>query len=105
MDADRDRSAQFLTPAYRTQYLKTFELLTNGPNGTPGGAVKTKAVVTANVLNTAVQDASKDKVRVLVFVNQSSVKASGSPAIFQNRVVVTMVKSGGDWLIDNVKSY
>jgi Mce-associated membrane protein len=69
MDADRDASAQFLTPKYRADYLKTFALLTNGPNGTPGGAVKTKAVVTANVLNTAVQDATKDKVRVLVFVN------------------------------------
>ena len=76
MDADRDRSAKFLTPKYRKDYLKTFDLLTEGPNGTPGGAEKTKAVVTATVQNTAVQDASPDKVRVLVFVNQSSVKGS-----------------------------
>jgi len=105
MDADRDRSAKFLTPKYRKEYLKTFNLLTQGPNGTPGGAVKTKAVVTATVQNTAVQDAEGNKVRVLVFVNQSSVKGSGTPSIFQNRVVATMVKSGDDWLIDNVKSY
>lgn len=105
MDADRDRSAKFLTPKYRKEYLKTFDLLTQGPNGSPGGAEKTKAVVTATVLSTAVQDGSKDKVRVLVFVNQSSVKGAGTPAIFQNRVVVTMVHRGADWLIDNVKSY
>jgi len=105
MDADRDRSAKFLTPAYRKQFVKTFDLLTVGPNGAPGGAVKTKAVVTADVLNTAVQDAEGDKVRVLVFVNQSSVKGSGTPAIFQNRVVATMVKRGGEWLVDDVTSY
>lgn len=105
MDADRDRSAKFLTPKYRKDYLKTFDLLTQGPNGTPGGAEKTKAVVTATVQNTAVQDAGPEKVRVLVFVNQSSVKGSGTPAIFQNRVVATMVKRGDDWLIDDVKSY
>ncbi|RNL81049.1 J domain-containing protein [Nocardioides marmorisolisilvae] len=105
MDADRDRSVKFLTPKYRKDYVKTFDLLTQGPNGTPGGAVKTKAVVTATVQNTAVQDAGENKVRVLVFVNQTSVKGSGTPAIFQNRVVATMVKSGDDWLIDDVKSY
>jgi Mce-associated membrane protein len=105
MDADRDRSVKFLTPKYRKDYVKTFDLLTEGPNGAPGGALKTKAVVTAMVQNTAVQDAGPDKVRVLAFVNQSSVKGSGTPAIFQNRVVVTMVKRGQDWLIDEVKSY
>jgi Mce-associated membrane protein len=105
MDADRDRSVKFLTKSYGKEFLKTFDLLVTGPNGAPGGAVKTKAVVTANVLGTAVQDATKNKVRVLVFVNQSSVKGSGSPSIFQNRVVATLVRSGDDWLIDDVKSY
>ncbi|MFL6159579.1 MAG: DnaJ domain-containing protein [Marmoricola sp.] len=105
MDADRDRSAKFLTPAYRKEFLKTFALLTDGPDGAPGGAVKTQAVVTANVLSTAVVDASSSKVRVLVFVNQSSVKGTAAPAIFQNRVVATLVHRGDSWLIDDVKSY
>ena len=105
MDADRDRSAKFLTPAYKKKFLETFKLLTDGPNGSPGGAEKTKTVVTANVLGAAVQEAEPTKVRVLVFVNQAAVKDSGTPSIFQNRVVATMVKSGDKWLVDDVKSY
>jgi Mce-associated membrane protein len=105
MDTDRDRSVTFLTPTYKKEFVKTFALLTEGPDGAPGGAVKTKAVVTADVLGTAVVDAERDRVRVIAFVNQSSVKGSAAPAIFQNRVVVTMVHRGDDWLIDNIKSY
>ncbi len=105
MDADRNRAIQFLTPAYAKEYVKTFDLLTQGPNGTPGGAEKTQAVVTATVLNTGVVDADANTVRVLAFVNQSSVKGSAAAAIFQNRVVATMVRSGDSWLISDITSY
>lgn len=106
MEADRDRAATFLTPSYRKQYLKSFnDLLTKGPDGTPGPAEKTKAVVTADVLDTAVVDAERDRVRVLVFVNQTSVKGDGQPTPFQDRVVATMVRHGDGWLVDNIKSY
>jgi len=103
MTADRDRAARFLTPSYRKQYLKNFDdLLTKGPDGSPGPVEKTQAVVTANVLNTGVVDAEKDRVRVIVFVNQSSVKGDAQPTLFQNRVVATLVRSGGTWLVDNI---
>ncbi|RNM16437.1 J domain-containing protein [Nocardioides pocheonensis] len=106
MEADRDRAATFLTPSYRKQYLKSFnDLLTKGPDGSPGPAEKTKAVVTADVLDTAVVDAGRDRVRVLVFVNQTSVKGDGQPTAFQDRVVATMVRHGDGWLVDNIKSY
>ena len=106
MEADRDRAATFLTPSYRKQYLKSFnDLLTKGPDGSPGPAEKTQAVVTADVLDTAVVDAEQDRVRVLVFVNQTSVKGDGQPTPFQDRVVATMVRHGDGWLIDNIKSY
>jgi Mce-associated membrane protein len=106
MEADRDRAARFLTPAYRKQYLKNFnDLLTKGPDGSPGPAVKTQAVVKADVLDTGIVDAESDRVRVIVFVNQSSVKAGGQPTIFQDRVVATMVHRGDSWLVDNIKSY
>jgi Mce-associated membrane protein len=106
MESDRDRAARFLTPAYRKQYLKNFDdLLTKGPDGSPGPAVKTQAVVKADVLDTGIVDAESDRVRVIVFVNQSSVKGGGQPTIFQDRVVATMVHRGDSWLVDNIKSY
>lgn len=106
MEADRDRAARFLTPAYRKTYLKNFnDLLIAGPDGGPGPAVKTKAVVTADVLDTGVVDAERDRVRVVAFVNQSSTKGDASPTILQNRLVVTMVHRGDDWLIDKITSY
>ena len=105
MDADRDRSVKFLTPKYRKSFEKTFKLLTEGPDGTPGPALKTKAVIRATVLSAAVQDASPDEVRVLAFVNQTATRNGADPRIFQNRVVATMVRHGDDWLIDDVDSY
>jgi len=106
MEADRDRAAQFLTPTYRKAYLKNFnDLLIAGPDGGPGPAVTTKAVVTADVLDTGIVDAESDQVRVVAFVNQSSVKGDAGPTILQNRLVVTMVHRGDAWLIDKIKSY
>jgi Mce-associated membrane protein len=106
MEADRDRAAQFLTPAYRKQYLKNFnDLLAKGPDGSPGPDVKTQAVVKADVLDTGIVDADADRVRVIVFVNQSSVKGTGQPTIFQDRVVATMRHLGDRWLVDDIKSY
>jgi Mce-associated membrane protein len=106
MEADRDRAVQFLTPSYKKDYLKTFnDLLAKGPDGTPGPVESTKAVVTADVLDTGIVDAESDRVRIIAFVNQSSVKGDGQPTVFQNRVVATMVHRGDRWLVDNLKSY
>jgi Mce-associated membrane protein len=106
MEADRDRAVQYLTPRYKKDYLKTFNgLLAVGPDGSPGPVEKTKAVVAADVLDTGIVDAEADRVRVIAFVNQSSVKGDGQPTVFQNRVVATMVHRGDSWLIDNLTSY
>lgn len=106
LDEDRARAVRYLTPSYAEQYKKNFDkLITEGPGGAPGPAVKTKAVVTADVLSTGVVDGTGARVRVLVFVNQSSVKGDASPAIFQNRVVATMVERGGSWLLADLRSY
>jgi Mce-associated membrane protein len=105
LPADRAAAVQVMTPHYRSQYLNTFKLLTSGKNGAPGQAVALKAVVSADVLDTSVVDAQPDKVRVLAFVNQTSRKGVAAPTIFQDRVAVTMVKQGGQWLIDGVDSY
>lgn len=104
MDADLQRAEQYLTPSYAQEFAKTFGLLTEGADGKPGPAVQTKTVVTADALDVGVQDAEPGRVRVLLFVNQTSVKDGASPAIFQNRVVATMVQRDGAWLIDGLQS-
>ncbi len=105
MDSDEERAVRFLTPEYAKKFKKTFSLLTTGPDGEVGPAVKTKTVVSADVLGTGVMDAEPDRVRVVAFVNQAATKGEASPSIFQNRVVVTMVRRGDTWLIDDVKTY
>lgn len=106
MEADRDRATRFLTSSYRQDYVKSFNLLIKGKDGTVGPAVKTKTIVTAEVLNVAVADAESDQVNVVVFVNQSSTKGgSAQPSVFQNRVVATMVRRGDQWLVADLKSY
>ncbi len=106
LDEDRARAVRYLTPSYAAQYTTSFDkLVTEGPDGSPGPAVKTKAVVTADVLDAGVVDGTGERMRVLVFVNQSSVKGDAGPAIFQNRVVATMVKRGGGWLLADLQSY
>jgi len=106
METDRDRAVGYMTPSYKKEYLKTFnDLLIAGPDGGPGPAVKTKAVVTADVLDTGIVDAAPGRVRVVAFMNQSSVKGDGDPTILQNRLVVTMVHRGNAWLIDQVRTF
>lgn len=115
LPADKAAADDVITKRYADGYTKggktydgfdkIFDLLAKGKDGQPAPAVATQTVVTAQVLNSAVVDASPDRVRVLVFVNQTSTKAGKTPAVFQNRVVATMVKRGGGWLVDDVTSY
>lgn len=98
--ADQSSAGRYLTPSFRKEFDKTFDLLEKNPDGTPGAAVQTKTVTTASVVGTAVMDAEPDMVHVLAYVNQVTKKGSQSPLLFQNRVRVTMVKSGDAWLID-----
>jgi Mce-associated membrane protein len=105
LPADRNRAEDFMTDSFGKEYLKNFRQLEKQEDGSPGLAVQTKTVVTSTVLGSGVVDAEADKVRVLVYVNQTSQKAGAEPQIFQNRVAMTMAKDDDRWLIDDVKSY
>jgi Mce-associated membrane protein len=105
LPTDRKRASTFLTDDFRKDYLANFTLLEKQKDGTPGAAVQTKTVVTSDVLGSGVMDADEDKVRVLVYVNQTSKKPGADPQIFQNRVAMTMEKDGNRWLVDDLKSY
>jgi Mce-associated membrane protein len=101
MDASRAQALKFLTPAYQKTYEKNFDGLLNGAAGFPG-VVSTKTVVGADVLSTAVVDATPRTVRVLVFVNQETSAGGKASKVINNRVVVTMVRQGGDWLVNKL---
>jgi Mce-associated membrane protein len=105
LPADRKRASSYLSGGFEKKYLKNFALLEKQKDGTPGAAVQTKTVVTASVLGSGVMDASDSRVRVLVYVNQVSSRPGRDPQIFQNRVAMTMEKSGNKWLVDDLKSY
>ena len=68
-------------------------------------AVAQKGVKTeANVVRAAVSQMDPDNAAVLVFVNQvTTSKDRPSPALATSTVMVTMVKSGGQWLISEFK--
>jgi Mce-associated membrane protein len=106
MTADRDRAVRFMTPKYKKIYDKLFNQLMTGAapteDGTSsgGGVEETKAVVTAQVISTGVVDADRNEVRVLLFVNQQPILNGVKKDLLSNRVVATMVKRHGDWLLD-----
>ena len=105
LPADRDRAADYVTDSFGKEYLKNFTQLEKQKDGSPGLAVQSKTVVTANVVGSGVVDAEDGVARVLVYVNQTSTKSGGKPQIFQNRVSMTMRQDGNRWLVDDVKSY
>ncbi len=102
---DRQRASGYLTSDYRKNYLQTFRLLEKNKDGSPGVAVQSKTVVSANVMGSGIVDAEDDRARVLVYVNQTSRKQGADPQVFQNRVAMTMVRKGDRWLVANLKSY
>lgn len=104
LDADRAKAKAFMTPQYQAVYDKLMTGLIAGTADKPGGAVKAKTVVTATLLpgSVAVVDASASKVRVLAFVNQTSVNGTTQGPLLANRLVGTFVKRGDRWLLDGI---
>jgi hypothetical protein len=70
-------------------------------------AVQLKAIVQADVRTTAVEDAKRNRVVVLLFVDQTSVKnlpGQSKPVtrVDEQRVRMTMVRTHGHWLVSEV---
>jgi Mce-associated membrane protein len=101
LESDRDAAAQFMTPAYRKQYLDTFDSLVIK------AAKERKAHVEASVRASGVTAAGADRVEVLLFVNQTTTSTanSGNPQTALNRVMFTMVRQGETWRVDDITSY
>ena len=83
----------FVTGAFADEYAQTTSAL-------KATATKEQAVVLAEVSATGVVQASPDEVELLLYLNQyrRNVNTSGEK-VDQNRVVLTLVPTGGEWKV------
>lgn len=90
-------SEELMTPGFAKEYAKTVEAVR--PE-----VLQTESVVKAEVVASSVVSAESDRVRALVFVNQTTTgKQVAEPRIDLNRVVVTLDRDDdGTWLVDDI---
>ncbi|HEX5088715.1 MAG TPA: DnaJ domain-containing protein [Nocardioides sp.] len=94
LDADQKAADALMTPAYQKKYDPLFsQIAANAPD--------LKAVVTAQVVASGIVRSGEDRVQVLVFVNRPTSRADGSQ-LYRDQVVLTMDRTGGDWLVDDM---
>jgi Mce-associated membrane protein len=100
LDADQDAAERFMTADFAEKYSASFT------KAVAPAARTYKAQVTAEVIGTSVVRATEDRVRVLVFVDQTTVATNKkNPQVALNRAEFDMVLRGGTWLVDNITSY
>lgn len=92
-DASVANGKQFVTGAFAKEYAQTTATL----KPTAG---KEQAVVRAEVSAASVVDAAKNRVEVLLYVNQYRKNANiTGEKVDQNRVVLTLVPADGGWKV------
>ncbi|MCL2542265.1 MAG: hypothetical protein FWE71_07395 [Nocardioidaceae bacterium] len=96
LQAGMRATTPLLTGDARSQYLDLQKPLLHT-------APKLQAVVDAQVKTMSVLDLSGDSARVLLFVDQtSSSKWLSRPQLDQSRILVTMTRSSGHWLVSTL---
>jgi Mce-associated membrane protein len=98
LQRDFARAEAVITPRFRTKYdattAKAVEPL----------AVKYKVVTTAQVAAAGSVTNSADRATVLVFVDQTSTNSQlSAPRLDRSRITVVLLRTGGRWLIDDLK--
>lgn len=99
MDEDQQAAGDLMTPEYRSEFNKLFQVLKDNQP-------ETKTVVTVDqVVASGIVRSGEDRVQVLVFVNRLRTNAASSePDEFRDQVVLTMVDSDGVWLVDGMNT-
>ena len=102
IEASIARARATTTGAFRTEYEKTAKTLLPQSK-------QLKAIVQATVGSAAVMSATDERVQVLLFVDQATVKQvagekTPTTRIDQSRVRMTMTKVGGDWLVSELSA-
>ncbi len=67
-------------------------------------ATKTQATVRAEVREVGVRDGDANRVTLVIFVNQTTTSTitQGKPRVDLNRTRFTMVRNGGQWLVQEI---
>ena len=74
--------------------------------GVRAQTIKNQVKLSASVVASSIVSASADKVVALVFVNQvTTAKGTKNQKLDQNRVLVTLTRSGGDWRVSKMKAF
>jgi Mce-associated membrane protein len=96
LDDDQQAAGELMTADYRKKYDALFaQIAANAPD--------LKVVVTSEVVASGIVRSGDDRVQVLVFVNRPTLrKDKTEPEIFRDQVVLTMEKSGDEWLVDDM---
>jgi Mce-associated membrane protein len=96
LDDDQKAAESLMTPSYQKKYDQLFSVIKQNAPGL-------QAVVTVQVIASGIVRSGDDRVQVLVFLNRPTTnKQSTEPTIYRDQVVMTMEKSDGDWLVDNM---
>ncbi len=100
LDAQASANAALLTGPFRTEYAQTMEK-TIAPVAT-----KDEVVVRARTYEAGVMGQTPDTVTVQVFLDQAKTSAGeDQPSVDQNRVIATMRKVSGRWLVEKLSAY
>jgi Mce-associated membrane protein len=96
LEEDQAAAASYLTPSYREDYDRLFEVIKQNAAGTG-----TK--VTAEVVASGIVRSGAERVDVLVFVNRPTTnKRQKEPVVYRDQVTITMQKVGDSWLVDGL---
>ncbi len=95
LDRSETQATAVMTSSEQEQYRKLFAVIRQN-------APRTATVVRAQYVSSGVVRTGTDQVDVLVFVNQRTTNRAHPkvPVIYKSQVTMTMVKVGGQWLVD-----
>ncbi len=88
---------RLMTPAMAERYRATAAPV-------KARTVATRAVTSTRVAGSGVVRADADQVQALVLLDQRTRQGGGEPSFTARRALVTMVRSNGGWLVDNVQT-
>jgi hypothetical protein len=99
LDKDVATNERLLAPSFRKQYAETMA-------GVRDQTIKNQVTLTATVVASSTVSATPDQVVALVFVNQvTKATKANNQRLDQNRVLVTLTRSGGEWRVSKMDAF